>query len=197
MSQENNPNNEIQEKKPESFLMKGWKDFMAEVTEGFKKIQNFYVEQTKKNQETWNESKDQIIKFFEDSRRNWDDTLLQWSNQLEEMQRENKEHWNKNKENIEKFFKESKSNWDAKLQEWKSEITRRQSESLADWETRKQKISEDIKSWQERTKKNWEKGLKTWRRELLKGSYLFLVFMIPILLVFFVIVALINWLLPD
>ena len=42
------------------------------------------------------------------------------------------------------------------------------------------------------TKKDWEKGLKTFRREMIKGSYLFLVFMIPILVVFFVIVALIT-----
>lgn len=197
MSQENNPNDKIQEKKPESFLMKGWKDFMTEVTEGFKKIQTFYEEQTKKNQESWNESKDQILKFLNDSRRNWDTTLLQWANELEEMQSENKEQWNKNKENIERFFQESKANWDAKVQEWSTEINRRQSESLAQWEERKRKIGEDIKSWQENTKRDWEKGLKAWRREMIKGSYLFLVFMIPILLVFFVIVALINWLIPD
>ena len=99
--------------------------------------------------------------------------------------------------NIENFFRESNAIWDAKLREWKSEINRRQSESLAEWDARKQKISEDIKAWQENTKRKWEKGLKAWRKEMIKGSYLFLVFMIPILLVFFVIVALINWLLPD
>jgi len=197
MNQENNPKDEIQEKKPESFLSKGWKDFVAEVTDGFKEIQNFYEEQAKKNQETWNENKDRIAKFFDDSKRNWDNTLMQWGSELEKMQSENKEQWNKNKGNIEKFFKESKENWDAKFQEWQSEISKRHSETLSEWEARKNKISEDIKAWQENTKKDWENGLKAWRKEMIKGSYLFLVFMIPILLVFFVIVALINWLLPD
>ncbi|MEJ2294615.1 MAG: hypothetical protein P8Y23_07565 [Candidatus Lokiarchaeota archaeon] len=111
------------------------------------------------------------------------------------MQKENKEQWDKNKENIEKFFQKSKDTWDLKLQEWRSAISRRQSESLAQWEARKQKISEDIKSWQEQTKKDWDNGLKTWRKEMIKGSYMFLIFMIPILIVFFVIVALIDWLL--
>ncbi|TFG16369.1 MAG: hypothetical protein EU531_06710 [Promethearchaeota archaeon] len=197
MSQENNPNNEIKEKKPEGFLIKGWRDFMAEIDRGYKKFQNYYEEQAKKNQEAWNANKDRIIKFFDESKRNWDNTLMEWGIELEKLQNENKEQWNKNKENIENFFRESNALWDSKLQEWKSEINRRQSESLAEWDARKQKISEDIKAWQEDTKKKWEKGLKAWRKEMIKGSYLFLVFMIPILLVFFVIVALINWLLPN
>jgi hypothetical protein len=197
MSQENNRTNEIQEKKKESPLLKGWKDFMAEITEGYRKFQNFYEEQAKKNQDAWNKNKDKIIQFFGDSKKNWDAMLMEWGSELEKMQKENKEQWDKNKENIEKFFRESKTTWDTKFTEWKSEINRRQSESLAQWEARKQKISEDIKSWQEKTKRNWEEGLKAWRREMIKGSYMFLVFMIPILIVFFVIVYLINWLLPD
>lgn len=195
MSQENKPSDEIQEKKPESFLLKGWKDFMAEVTEGYKKIKDFYEDQAKKNQEAWIENKDRIVKFFEESKTNWDTTLMEWNSELENLQKDNKEQWDKNKENIERFFQESKDTWDAKLQEWKSEITKRQSESISQWEARKQKISEDINAWQEKTKKDWEKGLKSWRKEMIKGSYMFLLFMVPILIVFFVIVALIDWLL--
>ncbi len=197
MSQENNRTNEIQEKKKESPLLKGWKDFMTEITEGYKKFQNLYEEQAKKNQDAWNENKDKIVQFFDNSKKNWDTILMEWGSELEKLQTENKENWDKNKEDIEEFFKESKKAWDAKFLEWKSEINKRQSESLVEWEARKQKISEDIKSWQEKTKHNWEQGLKTWRREMIKGSYMFLVFMIPILIVIFVIVALINWLLPD
>ncbi|GAF79546.1 unnamed protein product, partial [marine sediment metagenome] len=52
-----------------------------------------------------------------------------------------------------------------------------------------------IKNWQDDTKRDWEKGLKSFRREMIKGSYMFLVFMIPILVVVFVIVALITRLL--
>ncbi|MHA1460661.1 MAG: hypothetical protein ACTSO8_04185, partial [Promethearchaeota archaeon] len=67
-----------------------------------------------------------------------------------------------------------------------------QTETKEQWDARKQKIGEDIKNWQEKSKKDWEKGLKSFRREMIKGSYMFLVFMIPILVVLFVIVALIT-----
>ena len=91
MSQENKPSDEIQEKKPESFLLKGWKDFMAEVTEGYKKIKDFYEDQAKKNQEAWIENKDRIVKFFEESKTNWDTTLMEWNSELENLQKDNKE----------------------------------------------------------------------------------------------------------
>ena len=73
-----------------------------------------------------------------------------------------------------------------------TDFEKRQTETKEQWEARKQKIGEDIKNWQDKSKRDWEKGLKSFRREMLKGSYMFLVFMIPILVVFLVIVFVVT-----
>jgi len=179
----------------ENILLKGWNDFVSSISEGFKKFQKTIENQSKENLELWNENREKINSFFSNTKEIWENNLNEWNKELQTMQLENQEQWNQNKDKIDKFFKETKQNWDNKLTEWTVDIQQKQIETKEQWEARKQKISEDFKNWQEKTRKDWEKGLKSWRREMIKGSYMFLVFMIPILVVFFVIVWLINWLL--
>jgi hypothetical protein len=181
----------------ENILQKGWNDFVTGISVGFNKFQKSVEEQTKKNMELWNANREKINTFFSDNKQIWENTLDQWNDELKRMQLENQEQWNQNKDKIDKFFQETKENWDNKLMQWTADIEKKQIETKEQWEARKRKISEDFKSWQEKTRKDWEKGLKSWRREMIKGSYLFLVFMIPILVVFIVIVWLINWLLGS
>ncbi|GAG76379.1 unnamed protein product, partial [marine sediment metagenome] len=109
--------------------------------------------------------------------------------------KENVELWDADLEKINGFFKNNQRSWENKLKEWSTDFEKRQTETKEQWEARKKKIGEDIKNWQDNTKRDWEKGLKSFRREMIKGSYMFLVFMIPILVVVFVIVALITRLL--
>ena len=100
--------------------------------------------------------------------------------------------WEGNLEKANEFFKNNQQSWENKLKEWSIDFEKRQTETKEQWEARKQKIGEDIKNWQDNTKKDWEKGLKSFRREMLKGSYTFLLFMLPILVVFVVIVILVT-----
>jgi len=179
----------------ENIFQKGWNDFVSGVTEGFKKFQKVFEEQSKQNKEVWDENREKIASFFKETNQIWENKTNDWNTELEKMQIENKEQWDKNKDKIEKFFTDTKQTWDNKFKEWTNEIQQKQIETKEQWEARKQKISEDIKAWQDKTRQDWEKGIKSWRREMIKGSYLFLVFMLPILIVMFVIIWLIDWLL--
>jgi len=119
------------------------------------------------------------------------------TSEIEKLRTKNKEVWDKNKEQIDTFLSNTAQDWDNKFQIWVEDLKSKQIETKQQWEARTQKVREDIKNWQEETRKKWEEGVKAWRKELIKGSYLFLVFMIPILIVVFAIVALINWAIPD
>ena len=185
------------EKPKENIFQKGWNDFVSTVTKGFNNFQKVFIEQSKTHDELWDENKEKISKFFSDAKSNWDNMVGEWNSELKNWQVENKELWDKNKENVNTFLKKSKDDWDNRFHQWTIDLQQKQSETKQQWEARTRKINEDFKKWQENTKKDWEKGLKSWRREMIKGSYLFLVFMIPILVVFIVIVWLINWLLSS
>ena len=176
----------------ENLLLKAWNDFVSNITVGYNKFQKSVEESTKKNKELWNQNQEKINQFFNSAKENWDTTLKEWGAELEKTHKENANAWENNIEKMTEFFKKNQESWDNKLKQWEADLEKKQIETKEQWEARKLKISEDVKNWQEKTKKDWEKGLKTFRREMIKGSYLFLVFMIPILVVFFVIVALIT-----
>jgi len=183
--------NEQQEVK-ENLLLKGWNDFVSRTTEGYNKFQKSVEENAKKNKDLWNQNQDKFTQFFKSAKENWDNTLKTWGTELEQKHKENTVAWENNLEKMNSFFKKNKEFWDKKLKEWNAGLEKRHTETNEQWDARKQKIGEDIKNWQEKSKKDWEKGLKSFRREMIKGSYMFLVFMIPILVVLFVIVALIT-----
>ena len=184
---------EIEQSKPkENLLLKDWNDFVSNITVGYTKFQKSVEENTKKNKELWNQNSEKIDQFLKGAKENWDAKFKEWGVELEKTHKENTNAWENNLENINEFFKKNQESWDKKFKEWEADLEKRQIETKEQWEARKLKISEDVNKWQEKTKKDWEKGIKTFRWEMVKGSYMFLVFMIPILVVLFVIVALIT-----
>lgn len=176
----------------EKLFLKGWNDFVSNVTKGYYKLQNSVEESTKKNKELWNQNQEKINHFFKGTKADWEMMLKEWGAELERAHQENKVEWEKNLEKMNAFFKKNQESWNNKLKEWQADLEKRQIENTEQWEARKLKISEDVKKWQEKTKKDWEKGLKSFRWEMIKGSYMFLLFMVPILIVLFVIIALIT-----
>jgi hypothetical protein len=181
-----------QNKVKENIVVKGWNDFVSNITDGYNKFQKGIEESTKKNTELWNQNQDKINNFFEGAKENWDTTMKEWGTEIAKGHKENVESWEGNLEKVNAFFENNQRSWENKLKEWSTDIEKRQAETKEQWEARKLKIGEDIKNWQDNTKKDWEKGLKSFRREMLKGSYMFLVFMIPILVVFLVIVFVVT-----
>jgi len=118
--------------------------------------------------------------------------MKEWGSEITKTHKENVDSWDVNLNKAKEFFENNQRSWENKLKEWSADFEKRQTETKEQWEARKKKIGEDIKNWQDDTKRDWEKGLKSFRREMIKGSYMFLVFMIPILVVVFVIVALVT-----
>lgn len=176
----------------ENLLLKGWNDFFSNITVGYTKFQKNVEENTRKNKELWNQNQEKINQFFKGAKENWDANIKEWGAELEKTHKENTNAWENNLEKMNVFFKKNQESWDSKLKEWEANLEKSQIETKEQWEARKLKISEDVNKWQEKTKKDWEKGFRSFRREMIKGSYLFLIFMIPILVVLFVIVALIT-----
>jgi len=181
-----------QNKVKENIVVKGWNDFVSNITDGYNKFQKGIEDSTKKNTELWNQNQDKINNFFEGAKENWDTTMKEWGTEIAKGHKENMDSWEGNLEKVNEFFENNQQSWENKLKEWSTDFEKRQAETKEQWEARKQKIGEDIKNWQDNTKRDWEKGLKSFRREMLKGSYMFLAFMIPILVVFLVIVFVVT-----
>ncbi len=181
-----------QNKGKENIVVKGWNEFVSNITEGYNNFQKSIEESTKKNTELWNQNQEKINTFFVGAKENWDATMKEWGTEIVKTHKENVDLWDGNLEKANEFFENNQLIWENKLKEWNADFEKRQTETKEQWEARKKKIGEDIKNWQDNTKRDWEKGLKSFRREMIKGSYMFLVFMIPILVVVFVIVALVT-----
>jgi len=54
-----------QNKVKENIAVKGWNEFVSNITEGYNNFQNSIEESTKKNTELWNQNQEKISKFFE------------------------------------------------------------------------------------------------------------------------------------
>ena len=188
----------IEETKPiENLLFKGWNDFVSSITEGYNKFQKSIEEITSENTESWNQNQEKINKFLKDAKENWDVTITEWGTEFKKTHKDNKELWDNNLGKINAFFKNTQETWDNKIKEWTVDLEKRQIENKEQWEARKQKINLDINNWHKQTKRDWEKGLKSFRREMIKGSYMFLVYMIPILVVFVIIMYYLTKFLPQ
>ena len=201
MDNENNfeqspSNNMPEEKSPikkENIILKGWNDFIKNVSDGINKLQEVVEKNIKGNEELWQENQGKFFKFFEDLGNSWEDQMNAWSKEVEESVKTDTEKWEENKGQFTEFINKTKNEWNSKIQQWTTDLEKKKIENNEQWEAKKQKIKEDMKNWQEKTQKDWNKGLKSFRREMIKGSYMFLVFMIPILVVLIIIVWLINW----
>jgi ABC-type transporter Mla subunit MlaD len=175
-------------------LLKGWNEFVKNIKEGLEDVQNIIDAELTNKKLT--ENKDKFDAFFNDAKNNWDSLAKDWDDSIQKLQIESKEQWEKNKDKIQTFLKETQDQWNEKVKKWTEDLQKKQIETKQQWDEKTRKINEDIKNWQKTTQNQWEKGLKAWRREMIKGSYMFLVFMLPILFVFFIIVWLISWLMP-
>lgn len=181
------------EKISKNVFLNAWNGLISELNDGFNEFKKTIENSTKKNAEAWTPNQEKMNEFFQNIGNDWETHINTWTKDFEESVEKNKETWEENKKKFNEFVVKTKTEWDNKIQKWKSDLEKKQIETKEQWEANTKKINEDLKNWHEKTQKDWEKGLKTFRREMIKGSYLFLVFMIPILVVLIVIVWLINW----
>lgn len=179
--------------KLKNLFLQGWNGFVSEIKDGLTNVQQAMEETSNRNQESMKKHRENVEFFFNDIKQSYEKDLNQLTENIQNNQLKNKENWEKNKEKITNYFNSSQQQWSDQLNKWNEEIKQKQNESAEEWEARKKKLTSDFNNWKEKSKRDWEKGFKTFRREMLKGSYLFLVFMAPILIVLIIIVWLINW----
>ena len=88
---------ETEQREPkENLLLKGWNDFVSNITVGYNKFQKSVEEKTKKNRELWNQNQEKINQFFKSAKENWDFTLKEWGAELEKTHKENTIAWENN-----------------------------------------------------------------------------------------------------
>ena len=176
-----------------NLFLQGWNGFVSEIKDGLANVQQSMEETSNRNQESMKKNKEDVENFFNDIKQSSEKDLNQLTEDIQNYHLKNKENWEDNKEKITNFFKTSQLQWNDQLIKWNDEIKQKQNETEEEWEARKKKLSDDFNNWKDKSKRDWEKGLKTFRREIIKGSYMFLVFMAPILIVLIIVVWLINW----
>ena len=115
MSNENNNS----KKEKENQLAKGWNDFASTLKNGFQNFQKGLEEQSKKNVENWEKSKDKVKNFFKKTDDKWNAQVEEWKSDMSEIQQNNKEQWDARKERIRNDFE----NWQEKTrQDWKDGV---------------------------------------------------------------------------
>ena len=176
-----------------NLFLQGWNGFVSEIKDGLANVQQAMEETSNRNQESMKKNRENVEFFFNDIKQSSENDLNQLTEDIQNYHLKNKENWEQNKEKIANFFKTSQQQWNDQIINWNEEIKQKQSETAEEWEARRIKLTDDFNNWKNKSKHDWEKGLKTFRREMLKGSYMFLVFMAPILVVLIIVVWLITW----
>ncbi len=68
-------------------------------------------------------------------------------------------------------------------------------ESKEQWDAYKNKVSQDLKTWQEKTKQDWNDGVKAFKVGFFKTYFWFLLLTIPILIIVVIVLAVVSRLL--
>ena len=96
-----------------------WTDFVSGIQDGFKKMQQGFEDQIKRNQEKWEEGTQKAAEFVKKMKDNWDTQVNQWKEDFEKAQQQNQENWN----NVGNKLKEDYEKWENKVREdWKDGV---------------------------------------------------------------------------
>ena len=97
--------NSEQNKVKENIVVKGWNEFVSNITEGYNKFQISIEESTKKNTDLWNQNQEKINKFFEGAKENWNTTMKEWGAEIAKTHKDNVDSLDRNLEKANEFFK--------------------------------------------------------------------------------------------
>ncbi|MFX0070251.1 MAG: hypothetical protein ACFFAO_04090 [Candidatus Hermodarchaeota archaeon] len=111
---------------------------------------------------------------------------------LEDQSKKAVEDWEESGKKVNKFFQNMGENWNTQIQKWKGDIEKAQIENQEQWEATTAKIKEDVEKWQDQARKDWKDGVKTWNRSIVKGAYMFLIVMVPVIIVLVIVIWLIT-----
>ncbi|GAG82694.1 unnamed protein product, partial [marine sediment metagenome] len=111
---------------------------------------------------------------------------------LVEQSKKNKEVWEENKDKVNKYLVDVKQDLEKKVNDWNVDMEKKKIESKEQWDAYKNKVSQDLKTWQEKTKQDWNDGVKTFKQGFFKVYWRFLVLTIPILIIVVIVLAVVN-----
>ncbi|MFW9951473.1 MAG: hypothetical protein ACFFKA_15260, partial [Candidatus Thorarchaeota archaeon] len=134
MSDENNfgeklSEDTIEKSAKKNVLLKGWNEFIKNITDGFNTLQKAVESNVKGNDELWKQNKDKFFKFFEDMGDNWETQMNKWSKDIEETVKIDAKDWEENKDQFADFVTKTKSEWDSKIQQWVSDLEKKKIEN--------------------------------------------------------------------
>ncbi len=112
---------------------------------------------------------------------------------LENQTQKNIEEWEKNKEKADRFFNDVRQTWDEKIQKFSEDIKKKHIESQEQWEANVKKFENDMRGWQNQVREDWKESVSDFNKQMIKSSYMFLLFMVPILIVIIVIAIVVGY----
>lgn len=136
-------------------------------------------------------------KAFED---NWkkfvgsvNQTFEKMRNDLIEQSKKNNEKFKENSQKVNEFFAKRKQEWDEKLAKMKEEMKQKEQERKEAWEARNKKIQEDFNKFITNQQKSMERNMNYWNRMSWKAQFNFILWMIPILVIVFVVLYIFRY----
>ena len=130
----------------------------------------------KQFEENWKKFSNSVNQTFEKMR-----------NDLIEQTKKNNEKFKENSQKVNEFFAQRKKEWDEKMNKMKEEMKQKDQERKEAWEARNKKIQEDFNSFVFNQQKSMEKTMNYWNRMSWKAQFNFILWMIPILVIVFIV----------
>ncbi len=137
-----------------------------------------------------------LMKGWNDFVKNINTGFQQFQENLQNQLKANQENLEKNKQNASKFFTKIQDDWNKKVENWNKQVQDSQLKNQSQWEATKQQIRMDIENWEDKRRQDLKDGLKWWSWQSVKGAYLFLLIMIPIIIVLFLVFYIISKFFP-
>ena len=108
---------------------------------------------------------------------------------LQDQSKKSAENWGeKGQDNINNFFNKIGENWNNQIKKWTGDMQKMQIENQEQWE----EVQQEIEKWQDQTRKDLKDGVKTWNRSVVKGAYMFLIVMVPVIIVLVLVIWVIT-----
>lgn len=112
---------------------------------------------------------------------------------LQDQSKKSVENWGeKGQDNVNNFFNKIGENWNNQIKKWTGDMQKMQIESQEQWEAQTGKVQQEIEKWQDQTRKDLKDGVKSWNRSVVKGAYMFLIVMVPVIIVLVLVIWVIT-----
>jgi len=105
MEEKNNKiDNSNNEKKTENPITQGFNNLISKMQKNFKDFHQTLEEQSKKGIEKWDEKQEKVKRFFQTVKKNWDNKLNEWNDEIKRKGIETKEQLEAGKQKIAQDF---------------------------------------------------------------------------------------------